>query len=192
MTKPSAHEADWAATMRAANRGCAQSYERLLTDVARALRAIVARDLARLGLSSGDVEDVVQDCLLALHLKRHTWDEARPIVPWLRAISRHKIIDRARSRARAAEVPLEFHAERLASPEQPQSIPVALVESHLARLPPRQRAVVTSLALDGATVDETARKLAMTPGAVRVAMHRGIGTLAVRFGDWTDGPTAAR
>src|SRR5262245_21623167 len=106
MTKLSDHEAEWAAAMRAANRGCARSYARLLRDVASAIRTIGARDLARFGLGSGDIEDVVQDCLLALHLKRHTWDETRPVVPWLRAIARHKIIDRVRRRARAAEVPL--------------------------------------------------------------------------------------
>jgi RNA polymerase sigma-70 factor (ECF subfamily) len=152
----------------------------------------LTRDLARFGSGSGNIEDVVQDCLLALHLKRHTWDETRPIMPWLRAISRHKIIDRVQRRARAAEVPLEGHAESLASPEERQAVSVALVERHLANLPPRQRAVVASLALDGATVDETARKLAMSPGAVRVAMHRGIEALTARFGDHIDGRATAR
>src|SRR5262245_47067449 len=99
-------EDDWAAAMRAANRGCARSYAWLLAGIAAGLRGIGTRDLARFGFGSGDVEDVVQECLLAIHQKRHTWDERRPIVPWVRAIARHKTIDRVRQRARAAEVPL--------------------------------------------------------------------------------------
>jgi RNA polymerase sigma-70 factor (ECF subfamily) len=182
MMRLSDHEEDWAVAMRAANRGCAQSYARLLGEIASALRGVGARDLARFGFDSGEIEDVVQDCLLALHLKRHTWDEARPLVPWLRAISRHKIIDKVRRRARAAEVPLEDHEHILAASEPPDVLSGGTAERYLANLPPRQRAVVIALALDGATVSETARKLDMSPGAVRVAMHRGLTALALRFG----------
>ena len=74
MGKLTDHEQRWAAAMRAANRGCAQSYDRLLHEVAAALRIVAAQGLRR-GLSTGDVEDVVQECLIAIHLKRHTWDE---------------------------------------------------------------------------------------------------------------------
>lgn len=155
-------------------------------------RTLVARDLTRFGLGSGDIEDILQDCLLAMHLKRHTWDETRPIAPWLRAISRHKVIDRVRSHTRAAEVPLENHVDGLVSPETPQSVPVGFVKRELASLPPSQRAVLTSLALEGTSVNEAARKLEMSPGAVRVALHRGLAALTIRFGDYVDGRTAAR
>ena len=96
-------EDDWAAAMRAANRGCARSYAWVLREIAAELREVGTRDLARFGFGSGDVEDVVQECLLAIHQKRQTWDERRPIVPWVRAIARHKTIDRVRQRTRAAD-----------------------------------------------------------------------------------------
>jgi RNA polymerase sigma-70 factor (ECF subfamily) len=182
MVKLSDHEDDWATAMRAANRGCAHSYAHLLRSIAAALRVVGARDLARFGFGSGEIEDVVQDCLLAVHLKRHTWDETRPFVPWVRAISRHKIIDKIRQRARAAEVPLEHHEDFLAASEPSDNISSGVAERYLASLPSRQRAVITALALDGATVSETAQKLDMSPGAVRVAMHRGLTALALRFG----------
>jgi RNA polymerase sigma-70 factor (ECF subfamily) len=173
-------EVDWAAAMRAANRGCARSYAWLLRDIAAALREVGTRDLARFRFGSGDVEDVVQECLLAIHQKRHTWDERRPIVPWVRAIARHKAIDRVRQRVRAAEVPLDDQLP--AAPESADRPAPAALARHIAELPPRQRDVVRSLALEGASVGETARRLAMSTGAVRVAMHRGLAALALKLG----------
>ena len=177
-------ESDWAAAMRAANRGCARSYASLLREIAAALRSVGARDLARLGFGSSDVEDVVQECLLAIHQKRHTWDERREIVPWVRAIARHKVIDRVRRRARAAEVPLAHQIDLIAAPDPPDRLAAAALERHIAELPPRQRAVVRSLALEGASIGETARKLAISAGAVRVALHRGLAALALKLGPW--------
>ena len=170
----------WAAAMRAANRGCARSYAWLLREIAVALREIGTRDLARFGFGSGDVEDVVQECLLAIHQKRHTWDERRPILPWVRAIARHKTIDRVRQRTRAAEVPLDDQLP--AAAQSADRTEAASLARHIADLPPRQRDVVRSLALEGASVSETARRFTMTTGAVRVAMHRGLTALALKLG----------
>jgi RNA polymerase sigma-70 factor (ECF subfamily) len=182
MGKLTDHEQAWAAAMRAANRGCAQSYDRLLHEVAAALRVVTAQDFARRGLGSGDVEDVVQECLIALHLKRHTWDEDRPFVPWVRAIAHHKMVDRMRARLRAREVALDGHVDTIAAPREPDRIPDGLIARYLGELPPGQRAVVTALALEGESVGTAARRLNMSAGAVRVAMHRGLAALAAKLG----------
>jgi RNA polymerase sigma-70 factor, ECF subfamily len=50
------------------------------------LRASAQKNLPRYGAASCDVEDVVQETLLAIHLKRHTWDRNWPIGPWIAAI----------------------------------------------------------------------------------------------------------
>ena len=83
--------------MRAANRGDAVAYARLLASLTPVLRGLARQSLSRTRLES-DFEDVVQETLLAIHLKRHTWDETRPFGPWVRAIIRHKLIDAARRR----------------------------------------------------------------------------------------------
>ena len=181
MGKLTDHEQRWAAAMRAANRGCAQSYDRLLHEVAAALRVVTAQGLRR-GLSTGDVEDVVQECLIAIHLKRHTWDENRPFVPWLRAIAHHKMVDRMRARLRAREVALDGHADTIPAPREPDRISDAAIARCLDALPPGQRAVVTALALEGESVGAVARRLNMSAGAVRVAMHRALAALALKFG----------
>ena len=178
-----AREERWAADMRASQLGCARSYARLLTEIAGAVRQLAAGDLKRLGIEAGDVEDIVQETLLAIHVKQATWDAGRPFIPWVRAIARHKTIDVARRRGRAAELPIEDFVETLASP-QPAPDGAISVDRVLQQLPRRQRQVVQALALDGATVRETASRLKISPGAVYTALHRGLAALAMKLGGW--------
>ena len=175
------HEEAWASAMRSANRGDADAYAHLLSDVARALRRVIASDSIRLGLGGSDVEDVLQDALLAIHLKRHTWDESRPLVPWLRAIARYKVLDHARRNKRRVTVPVEDLAEFLPGPEPEPALPGS-ASRFLDMLPRRQREVVEALALNGMSVRDAAQRLRMSEGAVRVALHRGLAALAAKFG----------
>jgi RNA polymerase sigma-70 factor (ECF subfamily) len=170
--------------MRAAQRGCAEAYIRLLNDVAGSLRQVAAADLRRFGLQASDAEDVIQETLLAIHLKRHTWHADRPFLPWLRAIVRHKAVDFVRRRGRRIEVPVDEVAETLPAPAAAPDL-AAPLERFLDELPQRQRQVVESLAVDGASVCETALKLNMSHGAVYVAFHRGLAALALKFGAWS-------
>jgi RNA polymerase sigma-70 factor (ECF subfamily) len=129
-----------------------------------------------------DTEDVVQETLLAIHLKRHTWDEMRPIGPWLRAIARHKLIDATRRRGRRIEIPVDDLADTLAAPAPDPDRAVGDAERYLESLPPGQRKIVRALTLEGATPGQAAVRFDMTEGAVRVALHRGLAALAARFG----------
>ncbi|MBI1204192.1 MAG: sigma-70 family RNA polymerase sigma factor [Rhodopseudomonas sp.] len=173
----------WADMMRAANRGDAESYERLLRQIAAALRPVVRRGLARAGRSGADIEDIVQEVLLAVHLKRHTWDDARPIEPWIHAIARYKVIDALRRRDGNFDLPIEDFAETLAAEEETPRLSSGEAERHLARLPEGQRAVVSAIAVEGAAIAEVAVRLNMSVGAVRVALHRGLAALARHLGD---------
>jgi RNA polymerase sigma-70 factor (ECF subfamily) len=177
-------EQRWAADMRAAREGSADAYVRLLGEIAVSLRQVAAADLKRFGLQASDAEDVVQETLLALHLKRHTWQDGRPFLPWLRAIARHKALDFVRRRGRRIEVPVDEVADTLPAPSATPDL-AAPLERFLEELPQRQRQVLESLALDGASVRETALKLNMSHGAVYVAFHRGLAALSLKFGAWS-------
>src|ERR687891_585756 len=87
----SSWEIDWAAWMRAAMAGDADAYRQFLMSVTPHVRAIARSRCRRLGAPEGEAEDVVQEVLLAIHLKRGTWDQARPIGPWIAAITRNKV-----------------------------------------------------------------------------------------------------
>lgn len=174
-------EEDWTALMLAANAGDQVVYRRLLTLLAGALRITVRRNLARIGLPEAEAEDIVQETLLALHLKRQTWDPAAPLGPWVRAIARNKMIDSFRRRGRAVNVPIDDLIEILPAPNTEPDFTRHSIERHLPALPTRQRDVLQVIALDGGEIAEAARKLSMSEGAVRVALHRGLAALAAKF-----------
>lgn len=170
-------EEEWAALMRAANSGDTAAYEALLRQLATALRAIARAAAARTG-GAAETEDVVQETLIAIHLKRHTWIESEPIGPWIRAIVRHKLIDALRRRGRHIHVPLDGLEDKLPAEEEGPSFSRRDLARHLDRLPRRQRDVLQAIALDGHSIRETAGRLAISEGAVRVALHRAVTTLA--------------
>ncbi len=168
--------------MRAAMSGDAAAYNRLLTSLAPVIRSVARRGLARAGLAVEEAEDVVQETLLAIHLKRHTWDPSMPLGPWVRAIARNKMIDAMRRRGRRDHVPIDDVIDTLAADiGEPTPLPGRL-DAHLQSLPDRQQSVVRAISLDGASIRETATKLNMSEGAVRVALHRGLAALSVMFG----------
>ena len=61
----------------------------------------------------------MQETLLAVHLKRQTWDERQPLLPWVRAIAQNKLIDNLRRRGRRVHVPIDDVSDALAVDEQP-------------------------------------------------------------------------
>ena len=107
-------EKEWALLMRAGIAGDAEFYRRLLRQLTPVLRAAARRGLAPAGMADTDAEDVVQETLLAIHLKRQSWDEDAPFGPWLRAIARHKMIDALRRRGRRVNLPLDDFSEGMA------------------------------------------------------------------------------
>jgi RNA polymerase sigma-70 factor, ECF subfamily len=175
------HEDDWTGLMRAANAGDQGAYQRLLKAVVPVLRAAARRGLARAGQPIDQAEDIVQDILLAVHLKRHTWDETAPFAPWLFAIARNKLIDALRRRGRRVFVNIDDFAELIPSEPEAETLPTGEVAKHLETLPKRQREVLQSIAVDSASIRDTASKLSMSEGAVRVALHRGLSALAARM-----------
>jgi len=172
---------EWTDLMRSANAGDTAAYQRLLKAVTPVLRAAARRGLARAGQPVDQSEDIVQDILLAVHLKRHTWDETAPFAPWLFAIARNKLIDTLRRRGRRVFVNIDDFAETIPSEPAPETLPAGEVARHLDALPQRQREVLQSIAVDSASIRETASKLSMSEGAVRVALHRGLSALAAKL-----------
>jgi RNA polymerase sigma factor (sigma-70 family) len=166
----------WEDLMRAANRGDALAYRHLLQAITPVLRRVVQARGA--GLGQDGCEDVLQDVLLAIHTKRHTWAEDAPLRPWLYAIARHKVVDAFRVRGRRVEVSIDDFADGLAAPRGPDPMEGRDMEKLLGALEPRAAEIVRGFGLHGETTAETAARLDMTEGAVRVALHRALRTIA--------------
>jgi RNA polymerase sigma-70 factor (ECF subfamily) len=172
----------WAAAMRAERRGDAAAYEGLLADIAKTLRALIRGRLSRLGMNAHETEDILQDVLIGLHTVRQSWDANRPFLPWLHAIVRYKLSDAVRRRRREAryryDLTLEEWSYVPAATHEDPDLGLVDLNRHLGELSAGQREVVRSLALEGASVRETAQKLKTSEGAVRVTLHRALQRLA--------------
>lgn len=171
-------EAELSRLLRAAIGGDERAYADFLHRVATLVRGFARRKIVQGGV---DPEDVVQETLLAIHVKRHTWRQDAPVLPWVYAIARFKLIDAFRRRGRRIEVEIDEIAETFAEPEA-ETVSERDISRALDGLPPAQRSVVSSISVDGQSIGETAAKLGISETAVRVSLHRGLAAIARRFG----------
>lgn len=172
---------DLTTLMRAANRGDAAAYHTVLTTLATHLRAGLRRSLARINRGPEDVEDIVQETLLAVHLKRHTWVESEPLEPWVRAIAHNKMVDALRRRGFRDHLPIEELSETLCIAPEAEENAAGDCRKLLATLPARQRRVVEAMAIEGRSAREVASELGATEVTVRVTLHRALKGLARAF-----------
>jgi RNA polymerase sigma-70 factor (ECF subfamily) len=172
----------WSVWMAMVQEGDAESYDRLLCSILPEIRRIVR---SRLG-DPASVEDVAQNVLLSIHRARQTYRPERPLGPWLRTITRNAITDaqRARSVLLRREVALEAE-DAIPDPAEPSVQGTALspeMRAALSRLPATQREAVQLLHLEQLSVAEAAKRVGVSPGALRVRAHRGYRALRERLG----------
>src|SRR3974390_1079365 len=142
--------------MRSAMAGAGAAYPRRHKASTPVLRAAARRGLVRAGQSPDQAEDIVQDILLAVHLKRHTWDVNAAFAPWLFAIARNKLIDALRRRGKRIFVNIDDFAETLADQPAAETASPSEVALQLKSLPARQRDLLQSLAIESASIKDTA------------------------------------
>jgi RNA polymerase sigma-70 factor, ECF subfamily len=161
--------------MMRAQAGDVESYRTLLRRIQELLQPFIGNTLARMGHGySGSVDDIVQETLLAIHVKRGTYDPDQYFLPWLYAIARYKLVDYLRaSRNYAKMIPHGDDAVDLtASPFSGTSQLDA--ERLLSALPEKQKALLTMVKLDGLSIQEAALKSGFSPSDVKVSIHRGM------------------
>jgi len=153
--------------------GDAAAHARLLGALAGHLRAYFARRGAE-----ADAEDLVQETLLAIHLKRDSYDTGQPFTPWAYAVARYKLLDHYRRQGVRRAVPLEDAGVLLASENPEEGAVRRDLDRLLGELAPRQRALLEDVRLTGHSIEEAARRQGFTPGAAKVAIHRSLRKLA--------------
>jgi len=129
------------------------------------------------------VEDLVQECLLAMHNQRHTYQPDQPLTAWVQAIARFKMIDllRAKSSREDLHDPLDDDLAVFADSDTDASDAKRDLASLLETLPDRQRLPIEHVKLQGLSVAETAAATGMSESAVKVGIHRGLKALAARI-----------
>jgi len=164
--------------MAQAQDGDREAYRKLLQGVTPYLRSLAFRCFKQ----PTDLEDVVQDILLTIHMLRHAYDPRRPFGPWLLAIANRRIIDRLRrdTRRRAREVELSVEHETFADPEtnlHKDTLDEAALSQAIDKLPPDQRQTITMLKLNEMSLKEAAAASGRSIPALKVATHRAIKSL---------------
>jgi RNA polymerase sigma-70 factor (ECF subfamily) len=171
--------------MRAARAGDGVAYRQFLSEAGGMLRASARAALARAGRGNAEVEDIVQETLLAIHLKRDSWSEDRPISPWLNAIARYKLVDALRRLGVRRAIPIDDVVEELLAPQETPPVD-ADVRRLVDGLPERSRRIVVAMSIEGRSAAEVGRDVGMKEGAVRVALHRALKELARLYREGTD------
>lgn len=153
--------------------GDAVAYGRLLDAMSRYLRAYFRN---RLRADPADLEDLVQDVLLAIHVKRHTYERGRPFTPWAYAIARYRLLDHFRHRPQPT-VSLDGVEALFADQSAEDCESRRDVDVLLARLPVAQRGLMEDVKIRGLSMDEAGARRGMSAAAVRVSIHRGLKAL---------------
>ncbi len=136
------------------------------------LRAFLRR---RLGQWPDEVEDLVQETLLALHNQRHTYRADMPVTAWAHAIARYKLVDwfRAHAVRGARNVPVDDVNELFSTQDADAAEARRDLGLLLETLPDKQRLPIQHVKLEGLSVVETARLTGLSESAVKVGVHRG-------------------
>ena len=163
------------ALMLAGLDGDGASHAALLEFAASLLRAFYRRRIA----DADDIEDLVQETLIAVHERRASYDRRRPFSPWLFAIARYKMIDHIRRRSRLQPIDDVDDLLVAADFEAP-----SLARTDLARLldglPAKQAAAIRNTRIEGLSVAEAAARAGIGESDVKVSVHRGLRALAAR------------
>jgi len=160
--------------------GDAAAYRMFLDELTARLRSYLRR---RLGGLPDEVEDLLQELLLAVHNKRHTYDPKQPLTSWVQAIAHYKLVDllRRRSRSNALTDPLDEDDQVFATTANDAAEAQYDVAKLLRGLPDRQRLPILYVKIEGASVTDTAIRTGMSESAVKVGIHRGLKALAEKI-----------
>jgi RNA polymerase sigma-70 factor, ECF subfamily len=144
-----------------------------------ALRPRLHRYCARMTGSITDGEDVVQDALFRAYRSLETWDDSRPLAPWIFRIAHNQCIDFLRSRgvrveAEAAAAEPDFVEPDFVGPVEAIRPGIGPAIEHLVlNLPPKERACVLLKDVFEYSLEEIAELVDSTVGGVKAALNRG-------------------
>jgi RNA polymerase sigma-70 factor (ECF subfamily) len=163
--------------MLAALAGDSRSYHDMLNEAAPLLRRYFRR---RLGGAEEDIEDLVQETLIAIHSRRATYDGDRPFTAWMFALARYKLVDLLR-RGRD-EISLDGLEEILSGGDFEAATQARMdIDALLASLPAKQARAIRETKLEGLSVAEAAASGGLSVADVKVSVHRGLKQLAQRL-----------
>lgn len=157
--------------------GDAGAHRELLSILASLLRAFYGR---RMGRDSVDLEDLVQETLIAVHTRRASYSPTQPFTPWAYAMARYKLIDYLRRRSYRVTAPLDVAHDAVEPDVSEAATAGADLERLMSELPSKQRDAIRFVKLQGLSVAEAAQLSGQSESAIKVGIHRGLKALMAR------------
>src|SRR5690242_5649234 len=153
----------------------------------RYARPVFGLALRRLG-DRGRAEDAVQETFASIWRSAGSYKPERgPGAPWLYAVARNAIVDRARSRT---DVPADIPDEPAAGPtpgdQAEQSWVSWRIHRALEELPEREREVIALAYWSGLSQSEVAEFLGIPLGTVKTRTRAALGRLSEILGEEVD------
>lgn len=142
------------------------SYKEFLSLVCRGYKARFSRLLP-----AANVDDAVQEFLLAIHKALHTYDSSKPIAPWLNAIAHYKVQDQLRSLYRLSVNVEYLDQQHGLATEQSYSTDI---QKYLSKLPDRESKLLYLLKVEELSVAEVAAQMSMSVSNVKVSSFRAL------------------
>jgi RNA polymerase sigma factor (sigma-70 family) len=165
------------ARMLAALDGDSNAQAALLRALVPLLQSFYRR---RLHGSEEDVQDLVQETLIAVHTRRASYDRDRPFTVWLYAVARYRMIDYFRRQK--VSVPIEDVDDILVAEGFEEAVSACLdVDSLLSTLSPKQSRAIRDTHIEGNSVAEAAVGAGIGESDVKVSVHRGLKAIANRI-----------
>lgn len=165
--------------------GDAAAYEKLLNQIASIVRGYLMNVLNARVRSEEKVEDLVQETLLAIHKKKHLYTAGRPILPWIFAIARYRLIDSVRAEERRPTLvnwEEYFDSDLFEQRTAEAKTDAGAIDELTEGLTDRQKEVLLLAKVEELPLAEVAKRLQMSLSAVKVTVHRAIKELRKRKG----------
>ena len=159
-------------TVRAAAAGDRDAFARLYADYFRMVHAILLGRVPR-----HDVDDLVQDVFLTVFTRLRTLREPGAFGGWLATIARNRATDHLRQTREQVELPAEMPGG------DPIPAEMFAVLDVVRRLPDAYRDTLLMRLVEGMSGAEIADRTGLTPGSVRVNLHRGMALLREKL-EW--------
>ena len=160
-------EQRWSEFMQAALRGDSRLYEQLLRELGDVIERYIERRFGTLSFA----EDCVQECLLAIHTGRHTYDPRRPFRPWFFTIVRNKTIDLLRRSYAGERVPAAELPAAHAAPAPDEALSAGQI---IAQLKPSFQSALTLTKVCGYSLAEAAERSGISESAMKSRVSRAV------------------
>ncbi len=161
-----------------AHKGDSRAYAELLSWLATHCHQQLRRGLKNYyNFPAQSFDDVTQEVLITFHQTHQSFDETRPLLPWINSIIKHKMIDFIRRKdfvVSMTRIDLDIFQEIWSFDDENEFLENKDLLVLIETLPEQQKKILMLSKIEGFSSKEIAKKLELSDSNVKVIIHRAI------------------